>query len=71
MNPDATQTLFNQYSAAVEMLAKRMLGEPFTFTGFRTESGRKCWRLQTTIGAMLSTSAQRNSKETGRTAPQQ
>lgn len=31
MNPDATQTLFNQYSTAVELLAKRMLGEPFNF----------------------------------------
>jgi hypothetical protein len=31
MNPDATQTLFQQYATAVELLAKRMLGEPFNF----------------------------------------
>ena len=31
MTNDAIQTIFNQYQTSVEMLAKRMLGEPYNF----------------------------------------
>ena len=31
MTADAIQTIFNQYQTSVEMLAKRMLGEPYNF----------------------------------------
>ena len=31
MTADAIQTIFNQYQTSVEMLAKRVLGEPYNF----------------------------------------